>query len=178
MDPNASTSTGPSSAWPDEPPVPRFEKGGPGRICGGAPTPAPEIPLDPPFPKGEAGDELPVSTVSVKRGNPPPKNAAGQFTGRRAKKPKLLAVITEACTGCAGAPVCQIYCPVDECMLLVPAGDVTAYGRVWVDPLKCVGCQKCVSRGPAQTFLDGCPWDAIVMVSTAEWEAANGTLAY
>jgi ferredoxin len=106
------------------------------------------------------------------------KNADGKFIGRRVKKPKLLAVITEACTGCAGAPVCQPYCPVDECMLVVPAEDAFPYARIWVDPLRCVGCKKCVTRGPEDTFLDGCPWDAIRMVPTAEWEAEHGELPY
>ena len=106
------------------------------------------------------------------------KNADGKFIGRRAKKPKLLAIITEACTGCAGAPVCEIYCPVDECMLLMPAEDAVPYGRIWVDPLRCVGCRKCVSRGPVDTFLDGCPWDAIRMVPTSAWEEEHGELPY
>lgn len=109
---------------------------------------------------------------------PATKNADGKFIGRRKVKPKLLAVITDACTGCAGSPVCQIYCPVDECMLLVAAPDAPPYVRIWVDPLKCVGCKKCVTRGPADVFLDGCPWDAIQMVATPEWEAEYGTLAY
>jgi len=102
----------------------------------------------------------------------------GRFTGRRAKKPKVLAIITDACTGCAGAPVCQICCPVEECMLLQPADDAFPFGRIWVDPLKCVGCRKCVRQGPAETFLDGCPWDAILMVPTADWEVTNGGLPY
>jgi ferredoxin len=102
----------------------------------------------------------------------------GRFTGQRAKKPKLLAVITDACTGCAGAPVCQICCPVDECMLLLPAEDAVPYGRIWVDPLKCVGCRKCVKQGPDGSFLDGCPWDAIALVPTSEWEESHGDLPY
>jgi ferredoxin len=106
------------------------------------------------------------------------KNLAGKFIGRRKVKPKLLAVITDACTGCAGAPVCQIYCPVDDCMRLVPAPDAFPYQRVWVDPLKCVGCKKCLRHGPEATFLEGCPWDAIEMVATADWEATHGLLAY
>jgi ferredoxin len=106
------------------------------------------------------------------------KSVDGKFVGRRTKKPKLLAVVTDACTGCSGAPVCQIYCPVEDCMLLVPAEDAFPFGRIWVDPLKCIGCKKCVSRGPAETYLDGCPWDAIVMVSTTEWEKQHGTLAF
>ena len=106
------------------------------------------------------------------------KNAEGKFIGRRKVKPKLLAVINDGCTGCAGAPVCQIYCPVDDCMLLQPAGEAGPYGRIWVDPLKCVGCRKCVSRGPESILLDGCPWNAIDMVPTTEWEAMHGVLAY
>ena len=106
------------------------------------------------------------------------KSADGKFVGRRAKKPKLLAIVTDACTGCSGAPVCQVYCPVDDCMVLVPTDDGFAYGKIWVDALKCVGCKKCISRGPAGTFVEGCPWDAIVMIPTSEWEAANGKLPY
>jgi len=106
------------------------------------------------------------------------KSADGKFVGQRAKKPKALAVIADACTGCAGAPVCQLYCPVDDCMILIAAEDAFPYGRIWVDPLKCVGCKKCVSRGPDATFLDGCPWDAILMVPTSEWEQQHGPLAY
>lgn len=108
----------------------------------------------------------------------PKKNLAGQFVGRRKVKPKTLAVITEACTGCAGSPVCQPYCPVEECMVLVPDERAYPLQRVVVDPLKCVGCKKCLSRGPDCTFLDGCPWDAIVMVSTRDWEAEHGELPY
>ncbi|HVO25640.1 MAG TPA: 4Fe-4S ferredoxin [Candidatus Margulisiibacteriota bacterium] len=106
------------------------------------------------------------------------KSADGKFIGQRKVKPKQLAVITDACSGCSGAPVCEIYCPVDECMLLVPAADGAPHMRIWVDPLKCVGCRKCVSRGPEDLFLDGCPWDAIRMVPTPEWEAEHGELPY
>jgi len=107
-----------------------------------------------------------------------PRGAAGKFAGRRARKPRLLAVVDDGCTGCAGAPVCQLYCPVDDCMVLVPAEDAFPYGRIRVDPLKCVGCRKCVREGPEGTLLDGCPWDVIVMVPTEEWEAAHGCLPY
>ena len=111
-----------------------------------------------------------------KRG--PQKNADGKFIGRRKVKPKLLAVINDFCTGCSGSPVCQVYCPVDDCMLLIPAADAQPFGRIWVDPLKCVGCKKCVTRGPLDVVLEGCPWSAIDMVSTNEWEAEHGELAY
>ncbi len=105
--------------------------------------------------------------------------AAGRkFAGRRTKKPRLLAVVNEQCTACAGSPVCQIYCPVDECMILVPTGDGFPYGRIWVDPLKCVGCKKCIGRGPEGILLDGCPWEAIEMVPTPQWETLHGELPY
>jgi ferredoxin len=106
------------------------------------------------------------------------RGAGGKFGGRRAKKPKILAVVTDACTGCAGAPVCQIYCPVDQCMLLSRAEDAFPFGRIWVDPLKCVGCRKCLKEGPEETFRDGCPWDAIQMVPTTQWEMEHGELPY
>lgn len=106
------------------------------------------------------------------------KSSDGKFIGRRAKKPKVLAVITDSCSGCSGAPVCQIYCPVEECMLLVPAEDAAPFGRIWVDPLKCIGCKKCISRGPEATYLEGCPWDAILMVPTSDWEKQHGTLPF
>lgn len=102
----------------------------------------------------------------------------GRFEGRRAKKPKVLAFVTDGCTGCAGAPVCQISCPVDECLILEPAEDAVPFGRVRVDPLKCVGCRKCMKQGQLGTFLEGCPWDAIVMVRTDQWEKIHGPLPY
>ena len=123
-------------------------------------------------------DEAPVIAHADPVRRPPKKTVDGKFIGRRTKKPKLLAVVNGACTGCSGAPVCQIYCPVDDCMLLVPAQDAFPFGRIWVDPLKCVGCKKCISRGPDDTYLDGCPWDAIVMVPTGEWEKQHGPLAF
>ncbi len=122
----------------------------------------------------ESGEALVIEPAAARASS---KGADGRFIGRRAKKPKLLALITDACTGCSGAPVCQMYCPVTDCMLLVAAADTPA-GRIWVDPLKCVGCQKCVSRGPEDTFLDGCPWDAIIMMPTSQWEAEHGNLPY
>jgi ferredoxin len=103
--------------------------------------------------------------------------ATDRFTGRRAKKPKQLAVILDGCTGCAGGPVCQIYCPVDECMILQPT-EAYPFSRIWVDPLKCVGCRKCLRQGAEGSFLDGCPWDVIVMVPTRDWEEEHGQLPY
>ncbi len=95
----------------------------------------------------------------------------------RKKKPKELAVITECCTGCAGSPACVEYCPVEDCMFWVPDEDSTPFGRIAVDPILCIGCKKCLSKGPDGCFLDGCPWDAIVMVDIVEVEKEVGPMA-
>lgn len=96
----------------------------------------------------------------------------------RKKKPKELAVITECCTGCAGSPACVEYCPVEDCMFWVPDEDHPPFGRIQVDPIICIGCKKCVSKGPDGAFLDGCPWDAIVMVDTVEVEKEVGVMPF
>ena len=95
----------------------------------------------------------------------------------RKKKPKELAVITECCTGCAGSPACVEYCPVEDCMFWVPDEDNPPFGRIQIDPILCIGCKKCLSKGPDGCFLDGCPWDAIAMVDTAEVEKEVGVMA-
>ena len=100
------------------------------------------------------------------------------ITFARKKKPKELAVITECCTGCAGSPACVEYCPVEDCMFWVPDEDHPPFGRIQIDPILCIGCKKCLSKGPDGCFLDGCPWDAIVMVDTAEVEKEVGPMAY
>ena len=92
----------------------------------------------------------------------------------RKKMPRELAIINELCPGCAGSPACVDYCPVEDCMYWIPDEDHPPFGRIEVDPFLCIGCKKCVSKGPDGTFLDGCPWDAIDMVPLAEWETANG----
>jgi len=94
------------------------------------------------------------------------------LTGPRKKKPKEIAVINECCTGCAGSPACVEYCPVADCMYWVEDPDHPPFGHIQVDPVLCIGCKKCISKGPDGAFLDGCPWDAIEMISTPtveEW---------
>ena len=98
----------------------------------------------------------------------------GRMTGNRKKKPAILAVTNDNCTGCAGSPVCINYCPVDECMYWIPDEDHPPFGRIEVDGQTCIGCKQCISKGPDGTFLDGCPWDAIDMVPIAEVEAKLG----
>lgn len=100
------------------------------------------------------------------------------ITTARKKKPKELAVITECCTGCAGSPACVEYCPVEDCMFWVPDEDHPPFGRIQIDPILCIGCKKCLSKGPDGCFLDGCPWDAIVMVDIATVEKEVGPMTY
>jgi len=92
----------------------------------------------------------------------------------RKKRPKELAIITECCTGCAGSPACVPYCPVADCMYWVPDEGHPPFGRIEVDPFLCIGCKKCVSKGPDGALLDGCHWDAIEMVLIEDVETQIG----
>jgi ferredoxin len=98
----------------------------------------------------------------------------GDGKATRKKRPRILAITTDCCTGCAGSPACIEYCPIEACMFWVPDEDHPPFGRIEVDPYLCIGCQKCTSKGPDGAFLDGCPWDAIEMVPTDDWEAVHG----
>jgi ferredoxin len=70
------------------------------------------------------------------------------------------------------------YCPIEDCMFWVPDEDHPPFGKILVDPQLCIGCKKCTSKGPDGAFLDGCPWDAIEMVPTSDWEAQYGKFSY
>src|SRR5258705_949095 len=100
--------------------------------------------------------------------------SVGDGKATRKKRPRILAITTDCCTGCAGSPACIEYCPIEACMFWVPDEDHPPFGRIEVDPYLCIGCQKCTSKGPEGAFLDGCPWDAIEMVPTDDWEFAHG----
>ena len=63
-------------------------------------------------------------------------------------------------------------------MVLVPNPKAPVFQVIEVDPLKCIGCRKCLAKGPAGTLLDGCPWDAIAMIDTEEYESVYGKLPY
>jgi ferredoxin len=67
---------------------------------------------------------------------------------KKRKGTALVAVMDENCTSCAGSPLCESHCPVDECINLLyeelPGGGLKPY-RVWVDNDKCIGCQMCYS---------------------------------
>jgi len=57
-------------------------------------------------------------------------------------------------------------------------GSGRPFGRIQVDPILCIGCKKCLSKGPDGCFMDGCPWDAIVMVDTVEVEKEVGVMPF
>jgi ferredoxin len=133
----------------------------------------PENKPKPPAAKPKAlrpGIDLPTIDLGLVKAEP---WSEGIATPRK-KKPPELAVTNDCCTGCAGSPVCITYCPVEECMYWVPDEDHPPFGRINVDYQLCIGCKKCISKGPDDTFLDGCPWDAIDMVPTAEVEQTLG----
>ena len=67
---------------------------------------------------------------------------------KKRKGTALLAVMDENCSSCAGSPLCEVHCPVENCINLLyeetSAGGLKPY-RVWVDNDKCIGCQMCFS---------------------------------
>ncbi len=68
---------------------------------------------------------------------------------KKRKGTALLAVMDENCSSCAGSPLCELHCPVENCINLLyeetPQGGLKPY-RVWVDNDKCIGCQMCYSN--------------------------------
>jgi ferredoxin len=68
---------------------------------------------------------------------------------KKRKGTALLAVMDENCSSCAGSPICEAHCPVDDCINLLyeelPGGGLKPY-RVFVDNEKCIGCQMCYSE--------------------------------
>lgn len=101
-----------------------------------------------------------------------------KLTELRKKKPALIAVINDSCTGCAGSPACVDYCPVENCMIWIPDQEHPPFGRIEVDALLCIGCKRCDSKGPEGAFLEGCPWDAIDMVKRKDYESDLGPLPF
>src|SRR6266478_4357920 len=128
--------------------------------------------------KTPAGKGLTLKVKSLEMANAPDAvKAPGMVPDEQKFEPRSKG-ITECCTGCAGSPACVEYCPVEDCMFWVPDEDNPPFGRIQIDPIQCIGCKKCLSKGPDGCFLDGCPWDAIVMVDIAEVEKEVGPMAY
>ena len=63
--------------------------------------------------------------------------SVGDGKATRKKKPRILAITTDCCTGCAGSPACIEYCPIEACMFWIPDEDHPPFGRIEVDPYLC-----------------------------------------
>jgi ferredoxin len=83
-------------------------------------------------------------------------------------KKSMVAVIDECCVGCSGTPVCEMFCPADGALERFYDDSSFHFGRMRVNPEKCVGCRSCVARGYKGARIEGCPWNAITMKSAAE----------
>jgi ferredoxin len=78
---------------------------------------------------------------------------------KNAKVAKI-AVIDPWCTGCAGTPVCLVYCK-QKALRLVKDKEAYPFNIMTVDGSSCIGCGACVSAGRQGIMLSGCPWNAI-----------------
>ena len=85
-------------------------------------------------------------------------------------KKRMVAEIDESCTGCAGTPICQIFCPTEGALEYVFDESSFHFKRMQVNPEKCIGCRSCVTRGYLGARIEGCPWNAITMTSPMEAE--------
>ncbi len=79
-------------------------------------------------------------------------------------KKRFVASIDESCTGCAGTPVCKMYCPAEGALEYVADESSFLFKRMRVNPDKCTGCRSCTTRGYLGARIEGCPWNAITMV--------------
>ena len=96
---------------------------------------------------------------------------------KKRKGTALLAVMNESCSSCAGSPICEAHCPVDDCINLLyeelPGGIFYEYANRFYDAnRKPVPPDAVPKRFQLQLIgtesedrLDKkiCPWDAIKM---------------
>jgi ferredoxin len=80
-------------------------------------------------------------------------------------KAKRTAFVTDACTGCGGAPVCMTFCGYGA-LMMVRDTENYPFSKIVVDTLLCRGCGSCMTNGKNGVRLTGCPWDAIQLVGT------------
>lgn len=82
------------------------------------------------------------------------------------KRPRLMAVVTEACTGCEA---CMAFCPVDCIDHEPPEGGTGAViPPVRIRWQECIGCQLCAKA------CEALAWDAIVMMPIEAFERQYG----
>lgn len=74
-----------------------------------------------------------------------------------------IAIVTDKCTGCGGAPVCRVFCGYGA-LELRDDPETFPFRRMHVVAERCTGCGGCVARGPKGSRILGCPWDAIRLV--------------
>jgi len=75
---------------------------------------------------------------------------------------KRTAFVTDACTGCGGAPVCLVFCRYGA-LELMPDDENYPFGKMVVNRRLCRGCGLCIAGGNNGVRLTGCPWGAIRM---------------
>ncbi|MFN3476042.1 MAG: ferredoxin family protein [Candidatus Methylomirabilales bacterium] len=82
------------------------------------------------------------------------------------KRPRLIAVVTEACTGCEA---CLAFCPVDCIDHELPGGETGAViPPVRIRWQECIGCQLCARA------CEALAWNAIEMLPIEEFEREYG----
>ncbi len=67
---------------------------------------------------------------------------------KRKRKPHIIAVINDTCTGCAGSPACVEYCPVAECMYWVRDTNILPSGASWWTPCSASAANCAPARVP------------------------------
>lgn len=86
-------------------------------------------------------------------------------------KKRMVAEIDESCSGCAGTPICEMFCPAEGALEYIYDDDSFHFKRMRVNPEKCIGCRGCVTRGYLGARIEGCPWNAITMKNPPEGES-------
>ena len=83
-------------------------------------------------------------------------------------KKRMVAEIDESCSGCAGTPICEMFCPAEGALEYIYDDGSFHFKRMRVNPEKCIGCRGCVTRGYLGTRIEGCPWNSISMKNSTK----------
>ena len=79
-------------------------------------------------------------------------------------KKRFVASIDESCTGCAGTPICIMFCPAEGALEYYCDESSPHFKRMRVNSEKCIGCRSCLTRGYLDARIEGCPWNAVSMI--------------